>query len=176
MNSKNSACFFWISLNSFVFIISVRRPKSGRIEIKLDKKFRDTFPPGLVSDTRCTRCTLCLSADSSSGITGTPIPELKTYTSTLQCWGCFAHRLPAKSQMPWEFWTIINRIKFNVNFAKIFLRKIIEGTFFFLRLHALIFTFSSHTEYVKRESIVIAWVKKKKNSLLLMNVHILYVL
>ena len=25
-----------------------------------------------------------------------------------------------------------------------------------------IFTFSSHTEYVKRESIVIAWVKKKK--------------
>ena len=38
-----------------------------------------------------------------------------------------------------------------------------------------IFTFSSHTEYVKRESIVIAWVKKK-NSLLLMNVHDLYVL
>ena len=29
------------------------------------------------------------------------------------------------------------------------------------------------TEYVKRESIVIAWVKKK-NSLLLMNVHVLY--
>ena len=27
-----------------------------------------------------------------------------------------------------------------------------------------IFTFSSHTEYVKRESIVIAWVKKKKFS------------
>ena len=25
-----------------------------------------------------------------------------------------------------------------------------------------IFTFSSHTEYVKRESIVVAWVKKKK--------------
>ena len=38
-----------------------------------------------------------------------------------------------------------------------------------------IFTFLSHTEYVKRESIVIAWVKKK-NSLLLTNVHDLYVL
>ena len=37
------------------------------------------------------------------------------------------------------------------------------------------FTFSSHTEYVKRESIVIAWVKKK-NSLLLTNVYDLYVL
>ena len=36
-----------------------------------------------------------------------------------------------------------------------------------------IFTFSSHTEYVKRESIIIAWVKK--SSLLLMNVHVLYV-
>ena len=40
----------------------------------------------------------------------------------------------------------------------------------------MIFTFSSHTEYVKRESIVIARVKKRKNSLLLMNVHVLYVL
>ena len=39
-----------------------------------------------------------------------------------------------------------------------------------------IFTFSSHTEYVKRESIVIAWVKKKKNSLRLTNFHVLYVL
>ena len=39
----------------------------------------------------------------------------------------------------------------------------------------LLFTFSLHTEYVKRESIVIAWVKKK-NSLLLTNVHVLYVL
>ena len=39
----------------------------------------------------------------------------------------------------------------------------------------IIFTFSSHTEYVKRESIVIAWVKKK-NSLLLTNVHDLYIL
>ena len=38
------------------------------------------------------------------------------------------------------------------------------------------FTFPSHTEYVKKESIVIAWVKKKTNSLLLMNVHVLYVL
>ena len=38
-----------------------------------------------------------------------------------------------------------------------------------------IFTFSSHTQYVKRESIVIVRVKKK-NSLLLMNVHVLYVL
>ena len=38
----------------------------------------------------------------------------------------------------------------------------------------IIFTFSWHTEYVKRESIVIAWVKK--NSLLLTNVHVLYVL
>ena len=38
-----------------------------------------------------------------------------------------------------------------------------------------IFTFSSHTEYVKRESIVIAWVKKK-NSLLLTNVYDFYVL
>ena len=38
-----------------------------------------------------------------------------------------------------------------------------------------IFTFSSHTEYVKRESIVIAWVEKK-NSLRLMNVHVLYML
>ena len=37
------------------------------------------------------------------------------------------------------------------------------------------FTFSSHTEYVKRESIVIAWMKKK-NSLLLTNVHDFYVL
>ena len=36
-------------------------------------------------------------------------------------------------------------------------------------------TFSSHMEYVKRESIVIAWVRKK-NSLLLTNVHVLYVL
>ena len=36
----------------------------------------------------------------------------------------------------------------------------------------IFFTFSSHTEYVKRESIVIARVKKK--SLLSMNVHVLY--
>ena len=28
--------------------------------------------------------------------------------------------------------------------------------------YPLLFTFSSHTEYVKRESIVIAWVKEKK--------------
>ena len=27
-------------------------------------------------------------------------------------------------------------------------------------IHTVIFTFSSHTEYVKRESIVIVWVKK----------------
>ena len=39
-----------------------------------------------------------------------------------------------------------------------------------------LFTFSSHTEYVKRESIVIAWVQKQNNSLLLTNVHVLYVL
>ena len=39
-----------------------------------------------------------------------------------------------------------------------------------------LFTFSSHTEYVKRESIVIDWVKKKKNSLLLINVYDFYVL
>ena len=38
----------------------------------------------------------------------------------------------------------------------------------------IIFTFSSHTEYVKRERIVIAWVKKK--ILLLTNVHDLYFL
>ena len=38
-----------------------------------------------------------------------------------------------------------------------------------------IFTFSSYTEYVKRECIVITWVKKK-NSLLLTNVYVLYVL
>ena len=37
-----------------------------------------------------------------------------------------------------------------------------------------IFLLSHHTEYVKRESIVIAWVEKK-NSFLLMNVHVLYV-
>ena len=36
------------------------------------------------------------------------------------------------------------------------------------------FTFSSQTVYVKRERIVIAWLKKK--SLLLTNVHVLYVL
>ena len=36
----------------------------------------------------------------------------------------------------------------------------------------IIFTFSTHTEYVKREIIVIAWVKK--NALLLMNVYVLY--
>ena len=35
-------------------------------------------------------------------------------------------------------------------------------------------TFPSHTKYVKRESIVITWVEK--NSLLLTNVHDLYVL
>ena len=40
----------------------------------------------------------------------------------------------------------------------------------------MIFTFSSHTKYVKRQSIVIASVKKKKKSLLLTNVHDLYVL
>ena len=39
----------------------------------------------------------------------------------------------------------------------------------------MIFTFSSHTEYVKKESIVIAWVMKQ-NSLLLTNFHDLYVL
>ena len=33
---------------------------------------------------------------------------------------------------------------------------------FFVFCH--LFTFSSHTEYVKRESIIIAWVKKKKFS------------
>ena len=33
--------------------------------------------------------------------------------------------------------------------------------FFLIFLSVFIFTFSSHTEYVKRESIVIAWVKKK---------------
>ena len=37
------------------------------------------------------------------------------------------------------------------------------------------FTFSSHTEYVKRELIVIPWLKKK-NSLLSMNVYVFYVL
>ena len=45
-----------------------------------------------------------------------------------------------------------------------------------INYHGRFFYFSSHTEYVKRESIVIAWVKKKKNSLLLTNVHDLYVL
>ena len=38
-----------------------------------------------------------------------------------------------------------------------------------------IFTFSPHTQYVKRESIVIAWAKKKK-FLLLTNVYDFYVL
>ena len=45
----------------------------------------------------------------------------------------------------------------------------------FIWLFLFIFTFSPHTEYVKRESIAIAWVKKK-NSLLLTNVHDFYVL
>ena len=49
------------------------------------------------------------------------------------------------------------------------LRSLIFSNMFFF-----IFTFSSHTEYVKKESIVIAWVKK--NSFFLMNVHVLYVL
>ena len=38
-----------------------------------------------------------------------------------------------------------------------------------------VFTFSTYTEYVKRESIVMAWVKKQ-NSLLFTNVHVFYVL
>ena len=42
-------------------------------------------------------------------------------------------------------------------------------------MNLFVFTFSSHTEYVKRESIVIARVNKK-NSLLLTNVHDFYVL
>ena len=50
-----------------------------------------------------------------------------------------------------------------------------SGVNFWLLFSTYIFTFSSHTEYVKRESIVIAWVKKK-NSHLLTNVHDLYVL
>ena len=44
---------------------------------------------------------------------------------------------------------IIARLRFNISF---WLKKLI------------IFTFSSHTEYVKRESILIAWVKKKFSS------------
>ena len=42
-------------------------------------------------------------------------------------------------------------------------------------MRLIFFTSSSHTEYAKRESIVIAWVKKK-NSLFFKHVHVLYVL
>ena len=44
-----------------------------------------------------------------------------------------------------------------------------------MHMNFSIFSFSSHTEYVKRESIVIARVKKN-NSLLLTNVYDFYVL
>ena len=44
-----------------------------------------------------------------------------------------------------------------------------------IRCPATIRCIGAHTEYVKRESTVIAWVNKK-NSLLLMNFHVLYVL
>ena len=43
------------------------------------------------------------------------------------------------------------------------------------KIFTIPFTFSSHTEYIKRKSIVIAW-EEKKNSPLLTNVHDLYVL
>ena len=45
----------------------------------------------------------------------------------------------------------------------------------FLRKEIKFCTFSSHTEYVKRETIVIAWLTKNK-FLLSMNVHVSYVL
>ena len=48
-----------------------------------------------------------------------------------------------------------------------------NNSIFFEKLR--LFPFSSHTEYGKRGSIIIAWVKQK-NSLLLTNVHVLYVL
>ena len=76
--------------------------------------------------------------------------------------------------MIFRFW--ISSIFYVITFLAGLLRKILKKfnlkTRFFITLE--IFTFSSHTEYIKRESIVIAWVKK--NSLLLMNVHVLNVL
>ena len=46
----------------------------------------------------------------------------------------------------------------------------------FQHISAIIFTSSSHTEYVNREIIVIATVKNKKILLLLFDVHVFYVL
>ena len=54
-------------------------------------------------------------------------------------------------------------------YKNIIIRKIQQVSCFIKAIHKFImlifdlslFTFSSHTEYVKRESIVIAWVKKK---------------
>ena len=52
--------------------------------------------------------------------------------------------------------------------TEIFRRIFMQGR---KRAGMMIFTFSSHTVYVKRKSILIAWLKK--NSFLLINVHIL---